>query len=189
MIVYSITNRDSFEEVLTFYHQLLRVKDKDYFPMILVGNHCEREDERYVSVREGQGLAQEIGCPFMEVSAKERINIDNAFYDLVREIRKYNRSMNSLKQDDTLIATTTTTERKVVRRRKPRDWLKRAGRKSSMEAINEAEEITTSTTQGNPRTSTSISRESQRSGESSNKGRSIQTISSPITTANSLGWI
>ena len=49
LLVYSITSRQSFEEILTFEQQILRVKDKDYFPMIVVGNKCDLEGEREVS--------------------------------------------------------------------------------------------------------------------------------------------
>lgn len=40
-------------------------------------------------------MAKQFGCKFIETSAKSRINVDNAFYDLVREIRRYNREMSS----------------------------------------------------------------------------------------------
>lgn len=95
LLVYSITSRQSFEEIMTFQQQILRVKDKDYFPIIVVGNKCDLEAERQVSTQEGQKLAQQFGCKFIETSAKSRINVDNAFYDLVREIRRYNREMSS----------------------------------------------------------------------------------------------
>lgn len=49
LLVYSITSRQSFEEIITFQQQILRVKDKDYFPMIVVGNKCDLESEREVS--------------------------------------------------------------------------------------------------------------------------------------------
>jgi GTPase SAR1 family protein len=49
LLVYSITSRQSFEEILTFQQQILRVKDKDYFPMIVVGNKADLEGEREVS--------------------------------------------------------------------------------------------------------------------------------------------
>jgi GTPase KRas protein len=39
----------------------------------------------------GKELARGFGCKFIETSAKSRINVENAFYDIVREIRKYNR--------------------------------------------------------------------------------------------------
>ena len=49
LLVYSITSRQSFEEITTFQQQILRVKDKDYFPMVVVGNKCDLESEREVS--------------------------------------------------------------------------------------------------------------------------------------------
>jgi GTPase KRas protein len=93
LLVYSITSRQSFEEITTFQQQILRVKDKDYFPMVVVGNKCDLEGEREVSRQEGEALARSFGCKFIETSAKSRINVDKAFYDIVREIRRYNREM------------------------------------------------------------------------------------------------
>jgi serine/threonine protein kinase len=39
---------------------------------------------------EGQALATSFGCKFIETSAKNRTNVDEAFYGLVREIKEYN---------------------------------------------------------------------------------------------------
>ncbi|KAK8051114.1 Ras family protein [Apiospora rasikravindrae] len=93
LLVYSITSRQSFEEITTFQQQILRVKDKDYFPMVVVGNKCDLESEREVSRQEGEQLAKNFNCSFIETSAKSRINVDKAFYDIVREIRRFNREM------------------------------------------------------------------------------------------------
>lgn len=93
LLVYSITSRQSFDEILVFQQQILRVKDKDYFPIIVVGNKCDLEGDRQVSEAEGNSLARSFGCKFIETSAKSRINVDNAFYDIVREIRRYNKEM------------------------------------------------------------------------------------------------
>lgn len=49
LLVYSITSRQSFEEISTFQQQILRVKYKDYFPMVVVGNKCDLEGEREVT--------------------------------------------------------------------------------------------------------------------------------------------
>ena len=93
LLVYSIDSKQSFEEIKTFQQQILRVKDKDYFPIIIVGNKCDLEQDRVVSKEEGLALARSFGCKFMETSAKQRINVEQSFYELVREIRKYNREM------------------------------------------------------------------------------------------------
>ena len=57
LLVYSISSRQSFEEIMTFQQQILRVKDKDYFPIIVVGNKCDLESERQVA-KQGEQLAR-----------------------------------------------------------------------------------------------------------------------------------
>jgi len=55
---------------------------------ILIGNKCDWEEKRAVSTEEGQILAEELGVPFLEVSAKSNINVDKAFYSLAADIKK-----------------------------------------------------------------------------------------------------
>lgn len=55
---------------------------------ILIGNKCDWEEKRVVSTEQGQALADELGIPFLEVSAKSNINIDKAFYSLAADIKK-----------------------------------------------------------------------------------------------------
>ncbi len=47
VLVYSITSRASFDEIDAFREQILRVKDQDYVPVLLAGNKCDLENERY----------------------------------------------------------------------------------------------------------------------------------------------
>jgi len=49
LLVYSMTSRSSFEEISTYYHQILHVKDRDHFPMVLVANKCDLEQEREIT--------------------------------------------------------------------------------------------------------------------------------------------
>jgi GTPase SAR1 family protein len=55
---------------------------------ILIGNKCDWEEKRAVSTERGQQLADELGIPFLEVSAKSNINVDKAFYSLAADIKK-----------------------------------------------------------------------------------------------------
>jgi len=87
LLVYSINSRNSLEELQTFYEQILRVKDSDQVPVLVVGNKCDLEMERQVSYEEGQALANSFNCPFLETSAKLRINVEEAFFDLVKYVR------------------------------------------------------------------------------------------------------
>lgn len=93
LLVYSITSRESYEEIRTFQQQILRVKDKDVFPMVVVGNKLDLANERKVTVEEGTMLAGEFQCKFLETSAKTNMNVEQAFFEVVRAIRRYNREM------------------------------------------------------------------------------------------------
>ena len=94
MFVYSITSQASFNDMASLYDQLRHVKDDDDIPIVLVGNNCHLEDERVVGRDQGVNLARQWGryCSFMEVSVKTRMNVSEAFFQLVRSIQG-NRSM------------------------------------------------------------------------------------------------
>ncbi|XP_050526572.1 ras-related protein Rap1 [Daktulosphaira vitifoliae] len=88
VLVYSITAQSTFNDLQDLREQILRVKDADDVPMVLVGNKCDLEDERVVGREQGQQLARTFGCAFMETSAKQRVNVNDIFYDLVRQINR-----------------------------------------------------------------------------------------------------
>ena len=57
--------------------------------MVLVGNKCDLEAQRVIPTATGEALARKFGdCAFVEASAKERINVDQVFYDLIRQINR-----------------------------------------------------------------------------------------------------
>lgn len=97
LLAYSVTSRNSFDELLSYYQQIQRIKDSDYIPVVVVGNKLDLENERQVSYEDGLRLAKQLNAPFLETSAKQAINVDGAFYSLIRLVRddggKYN-SMN-----------------------------------------------------------------------------------------------
>jgi GTPase SAR1 family protein len=55
--------------------------------MVLVGNKCDLPT-RNVDMTQAKEVARNYGIPFVETSAKTRMGVDDAFYTLVREIRK-----------------------------------------------------------------------------------------------------
>jgi len=88
VLVYSITAQSTFNDLSDLREQILRVKDTDDVPMILVGNKCDLEDERVVGKDQGLNLAKNFMCAFLESSAKAKINVNEIFYDLVRQINR-----------------------------------------------------------------------------------------------------
>lgn len=89
LLVFSVTDRTSFEEVSRFHKQILRVKDRDEFPIMLVGNKADLQPQRVISNEEAHGLARQLKVPYIECSAKVRMNVDQAFYELVRLVRRF----------------------------------------------------------------------------------------------------
>ncbi|KAK6543010.1 Ras GTPase, variant 2 [Orbilia ellipsospora] len=94
IFVYDITDRVSFEEMQPLQESILRhrqrqnISSEDSFPMILVGNKSDLEASRQVFFEEGASLAEQLGCKFVETSAKDKVNVEEIFFDLVRGIRK-----------------------------------------------------------------------------------------------------
>merc|ERR1712002_823798 len=68
LLVFSLTDRASFEEIYKFHKQVLRVKDRDEFPMLIVGNKADLEAERNVSTAEAQELGRKLKIPYLESS-------------------------------------------------------------------------------------------------------------------------
>lgn len=126
VLVYSITSRSSFSRIQKFHHQIQRVKESSsasspigggylsspiqspivgssggQAPVMLVGNKSDRVTEREVSTQEGSALAKELGCDFVEASAKNCINVERAFYDVVRLLRKQRQEYTRLERRGT----------------------------------------------------------------------------------------
>jgi Ras-related protein Rap-1A len=92
ILVYSIISQNSFNELMDIREHIHRVKDSDQVAMVLVGNKCDLDSERVVGRDQGQNLAKNFACTFFEVSAKNKINVHEIFYDLVRQINRLNPS-------------------------------------------------------------------------------------------------
>ncbi|XP_055382567.1 ras-like protein 2 [Condylostylus longicornis] len=89
LLVFSLIDHSSFDEIPKFQKQILRVKDRDEFPMLMVGNKSDLDRQRQVSLDEAQNMSRSLGIPYIECSAKLRINVDQAFHELIRVIRRF----------------------------------------------------------------------------------------------------
>ncbi|CAH1378996.1 ras-related protein Ral-a [Asbolus verrucosus] len=87
LCIFSITEDESFQATQEFREQILRVKNDENIPFLLVGNKSDLEDRRKVSFQEASDRAKQWGVPYVETSAKTREHVDKVFYDLMREIR------------------------------------------------------------------------------------------------------
>ena len=95
IIVFSITSVTSFLEVNAIKEQLNIVLDADdntLIPIILVGNKCDLEEYRQVQSSDAQRLAEEWRVKYFETSAKNKININRIFEELVYLIEANNQT-------------------------------------------------------------------------------------------------
>jgi len=89
LLVYSVVSRETFNEIPHFRERILLVNEDAVVPMVLVGNKCDLEDQRQVSIEEGRKLAQDYGnIPFIECSARKSLNCEDVFSEAVRAIRR-----------------------------------------------------------------------------------------------------
>ena len=77
-IVYDITDKKSFDNVITWLNE---VKDMCYKDILicLIGNKCDLEGKRVISFEDGKSLADQNNLLFYETSAKNGINIQECF--------------------------------------------------------------------------------------------------------------
>jgi GTPase SAR1 family protein len=78
IIVFDITNRESFYQVEKWYKIITEVALPDII-LILVGNKVDLKNTRLISIEEGKQLAKDLGIYYMETSAKTNKNIEDVF--------------------------------------------------------------------------------------------------------------
>lgn len=91
IFVYSITDKFSFEQILSIKKKVEAVRRSSSVTGILVGNKVDLLHDRQVPANEGTELADEIGCTFHEVSAADWTqvtNITDMFNDLYRDLKR-----------------------------------------------------------------------------------------------------
>jgi len=87
-LIYDITSSKSFESLDSWKEEFLaqsNPKDPEHFPFVVIGNKLDREQERKVSTVKAQSWCQNNGnLPFFEASAKDSINVEEAFQTIAR---------------------------------------------------------------------------------------------------------
>jgi Ras-related protein Rab-1A len=86
-IVYDITNRQSFENIRKWMNDVQNLANPN-FCKLLVGNKIDLEEKSVVRKGEGQQMADSLGIPFIETSAKSTENVQELFTQMCREVSR-----------------------------------------------------------------------------------------------------
>ena len=89
IIVYDVTDQDSFNNVKTWLHEIDRYANENVVKL-LVGNKADLTAKKVVSYETAKEFADSLGIEFVETSAKNSTNVETAFMTMAREImQKY----------------------------------------------------------------------------------------------------
>ncbi|KAG9132376.1 hypothetical protein Leryth_022425 [Lithospermum erythrorhizon] len=85
ILVYDITRKTTFENLKKWLRELREFAASDIV-IVLVGNKSDLNQSRQVEVEDGQSFAQLEGLSFLETSAKEKLNVEEAFLEMINKI-------------------------------------------------------------------------------------------------------
>lgn len=87
IMTYDITDRQSFRDIENWLTEVEKHANEKV-NKLLVGNKCDLESQRQVTFEEGKAYADQLGIKFIETSAKNSVNVDNAFFTMANEIKE-----------------------------------------------------------------------------------------------------
>lgn len=87
LLVYDVCDEKSFNNIRSWYANVQQHASENVV-LILVGNKSDMTDKRVISTEQGKQLADELGIPFIEASAKTRDNVEETFFSLARRVKE-----------------------------------------------------------------------------------------------------
>ncbi|KAJ5145618.1 GTP-binding protein y.t1.c1 [Penicillium bovifimosum] len=86
-VVYDVTDMDSFNNVKQWLQEIDRYATEGV-NKLLVGNKSDMEDKKVVEYTVAKEFADSLGIPFLETSAKNASNVEQAFLTMARQIKE-----------------------------------------------------------------------------------------------------
>ncbi|KAM0355763.1 hypothetical protein ACHAPU_000149 [Fusarium lateritium] len=121
LLVFSITSSSSLSELAGLREEIIRIKDDDSVPLVIVGNKADLEENRAVPRAKGFSISQRWGAPYYEASARTRTNVEEVFIDLCRQMLRKEDEQNADGQNDDYKHDHGRSSHKRQRRRRKKD--------------------------------------------------------------------
>ena len=86
LLLYDVTNKSSYDNIRAWLAEISEYAQEDVVIMLL-GNKADLTSQRVVRVEDGEQLAKEYNCAFMETSAKTGMNVELAFTAVARDLK------------------------------------------------------------------------------------------------------
>nr|CAD7595563.1 unnamed protein product [Timema genevievae] len=86
IVVYDCTDQESFNNVKQWLEEIDRYAC-DNVNKLLVGNKCDLTTKKVVDYTTAKEYADQLGIPFLETSAKNATNVEQAFMTMAAEIK------------------------------------------------------------------------------------------------------
>ncbi|KAF2213168.1 hypothetical protein CERZMDRAFT_120977 [Cercospora zeae-maydis SCOH1-5] len=86
-VVYDVTDMDSFNNVKQWLQEIDRYATEGV-NKLLVGNKSDMSDKKVVEYTVAKEFADSLGIPFLETSAKNASNVEQAFLTMARQIKE-----------------------------------------------------------------------------------------------------
>jgi len=94
ILCFSVCSTYSFEQLCDLIKEISKIRKDNDFPLVIVGT--QNDLERTVSLEKAFELAHNVGCSYIETSAKTGANISQVFREVVREVRIYKKESEAL---------------------------------------------------------------------------------------------
>jgi Ras-related protein Rab-1A len=86
IVVYDVTDQDTFSNVRQWLQEIDRYACEGV-NKLLVGNKSDLEGKRAVEYNAAKEFADQLGIPFLETSAKNATNVEQAFLTMAKQIK------------------------------------------------------------------------------------------------------
>lgn len=93
LLIFDVMDPSSVDEVVMKYKKIIRQKEMNNVPVVLVGNKMDMLIEQNLktspAIKQAKACAKKWGCHYMEASAKTNMNVTQCFEEGVRSVRKW----------------------------------------------------------------------------------------------------